>query len=46
MKRQQWTTFFAVTILLAVFTGLAVNALIRESATFDETTHHVAGYSY
>ena len=33
-------------VLLAVFAASAINSLVRESATFDETAHLSAGYSY
>ncbi len=37
---------WAVPLLLAVFVGCGVFAALRESATFDETTHLPAGFTY
>jgi 4-amino-4-deoxy-L-arabinose transferase-like glycosyltransferase len=44
MNRWGWT--IAVALLLAAFAALTINASVRESATYDETAHLPAGYSY
>jgi hypothetical protein len=35
-----------VAVLLLLFAAAAANSLVRESATFDETAHLAAGYTY
>ena len=45
-NRRRWGEWPAVAVLLAVFAGLAVSAFMGESATFDEATYLVSGYSY
>jgi 4-amino-4-deoxy-L-arabinose transferase-like glycosyltransferase len=44
VNRQQWTRWLAVTALLAVFAGLAINTTRRSSATWDEPAYVTAGY--
>jgi len=46
MNQPRWLWPLLVVALLAVFAGRVITSMARQSATYDETTHLPAGYSY
>lgn len=46
MNQRRWRIGGAVGLLLAAFAALTIASFARQSATYDETSHLPAGYSY